>query len=365
MHQTTVLYRKIKNFFNSVKITVPQYINVLSIKGADFFKKIKKHKILTSIILLIIIIYIAIILRGNSTDSFFTFCAFILFIFTPIYIIILECKKILDTIAFFIGTYIALFTIAWAKYEFSINRENQTLSTLTAIMPNEHRKNFAPLLSETTQIKINTKPNIFSCGEILAIIVDDSKEVESRNAINIIASILTGYQNWSEAKLAGINMSIARLSDIAFHKTQLKNSTFKNARLRNIEFNGADLRSADFSGARIINCTFNDADLSNSSFKTAYIENSKFIKSNLKKARLENASLKDIEFKDADLSQATLKDIQVLDTQGKLNLNKIKELIKDSKSLYETKLPANMEEELKKEYPHLFKNPSEATVNNK
>lgn len=295
-------------------------------------------------------------------------CTF--FIIIPTYIIVIsEYKKKFELLSFLVGTYLLLFTISWGKYEFSIDRENQMLTILTALMTTDNRKNFSPLLSSMTRLEVERKPNIFSFCNILYSAADIADKSISENSQKIVGNLLIGYKDWSNSNFDNLNITNMRLAHIDFTNSKLLGSNFMGANLYRINFTNTQLYNANFRNAIIQDCLFDNADLRKSSFEGARIYNTSFKKAKLEKTYLFKTSFHKVTFEGADMRHSSFKKkgatkLESLQIKGKIYYpSTLENLLYNVKTLHGAQLPIQVEKNLKEKYPVLFENPDNKKSN--
>lgn len=346
-------------------IPIMSYFTSLNTKISRIINIIHRKKYYIELIFLFVLIFVLLFIIGfseriNAIEEFL-YCAFTVIALYALFL--LKLKKIFEIMSFLIGTYLILFTISWAKYEFSVDRENQMLTILTALMTTENRKNFSYLISNMTEQKIEKRPNILSFKDIVYTAIDKQNKVDSENAKKMIASMLMSYKDWTNSNLMGLNVSRAHLNNIYFAGSELIGANFEKSVLTEIDFKNAKLYNSKFKGAIINNCNFDGADIRNSSFTGARIVNTSFKKTKLVSAHFFNAKFKGVNFEDADLMYSSFDEKRSFSIYGFVKKSakdeSIENFLRNVKTLYGATLPEHIEKKLREECPNLFIEPNE------
>lgn len=273
--------------------------------------------------------------------------------------------EIRDDLASFIAlcsalltVYVAFYAIAWAKYEFHITRQSQQISVLAALCATDKRKAFAPSLAEMTRKKLPKHPTLQSPGVILHSLCasqNDEKYLTEDNpdTINMVASILLGFNDWEEADLARLNLpgaylwevnlsgaylGGANLNEATLYRATLIRTDLSEASLIKADLTSANLNAADLSGAKLMNSCLIDAGLQRVSFNTPILLRNGLHNEQMRGADLSKADLMHADLRGANLSEAKLDGV----------------ILDDVFSLFETQLPPDIKETLLRTHPDLF-----------
>ncbi len=142
------------------------------------------------------------------------------------------------------------------------------------------------------------------------------------------------------------------LQDANFHNAKFNSATFVSAKLQRANFGEANLQSAYFLNANLYRAIFNKAVLRKSHFERANLQDANFIGAKLQDTYFEEVDLQNADFEGADLQNANL---QGADLTGANNLTT--EQLLTAKTLYQAKLPDEIEAEIKQRKPELLEEP--------
>ena len=156
------------------------------------------------------------------------------------------------------------------------------------------------------------------------------------------------------------NLDHANLEGANFRNSNMPNARFSNANLNYAIFDGAELQEAHFWDANLQNADFSNADLNCAIFDGAKLQGAYFQKTNLQGADLSDANLQDTHFyganfKEADLQHAVFFNAEL---QGAFLSNAqslTAEQLLEARTLYQAKLPGEIEAEIKQLKPELLK----------
>ncbi len=150
-----------------------------------------------------------------------------------------------------------------------------------------------------------------------------------------------------ETNLRGADLIKADLSRANLSRANLRGANLIEANLIRANLIGADLREADLRETNLRGADLIKADLSRANLSRANLRGANLIEANLIGADLREADLSRADLRDANLSRADL---------SKVDLS-FKQLV-NTYSLYQCKgIPEAMEQELRADYPNLFKYP--------
>ncbi|WP_321404048.1 pentapeptide repeat-containing protein [Maridesulfovibrio sp.] len=215
-----------------------------------------------------------------------------------------------------VSIYVALFSIASARYDRAVNSYEMQIAAWQTQMTTEFRPQVCANLSNLQEIKVPKKPDILKpSSTIKSFYTNEKYEDGQATLLHTIEAYKQSlcYVSLNNSNLRGANLGGADLQGAALYHSDLREAILSGADLR-----GAALFASDFRGA--------------------YFENT-----DLRGADLSWANLRDAYFALADLRGADLE---------KVDFTKVK-------SLYKTKLPPKLEKELRKTHPRLFDDPSE------
>ena len=163
------------------------------------------------------------------------------------------------------------------------------------------------------------------------------------------------------------NLEDADLKGASFIKANLQNANLWNANLQRADLRGANLQKANLTEAKLQNANLSGANLQNANLWYANLQDANLWDANLQKASLWNANLQNAGLRGANLRNSILLEANLQNTDlwdanfQKANLKYAKNLevkqLLEARTLYETGLPDEMEEEIRKEKPELFDPP--------
>ena len=163
--------------------------------------------------------------------------------------------------------------------------------------------------------------------------------IEIQSILNLLFIETQGQKTYKglQSNLEGADLQGARCQEANLLNARLWNVNLQNAILWN-----ANLENATLLRANLQNANLWDANLQNANLWDANLQNADLLNANLQNADLLNANLKDSTFYDTNLTDVS-------------NLE-INQLLK-AKTLYKTKLPDGMKEEIMQKKPELFNDP--------
>ncbi len=130
-------------------------------------------------------------------------------------------------------------------------------------------------------------------------------------------------------------------------------ANLESANLQFAKLNDAELKMVRLNNANLREAMFWDANLEGSMFLFANLEKTNLVNANLQNAILLNADLRGADLRGADFQGADLRRVKNLEVKQLLSAG----------TLYETKLPDGMREEVERENSGLFKNPDDEKKN--
>lgn len=229
-------------------------------------------------------------------------------------------------IAAAITCYVALYAIAWAKYEFHITRQSQQMSILVALCATDKRKSFAPALAAMTNKKLPKYPTIFKINLIFSSLssLNNKNYITETNidTLESVKNIIFGFYDWEKVDLSNINFKNNAISNITLKESNLSYANFKGSILYKIILNNSDLQYSNFKKSQIYESDLTKSKLENTNFEKCRLERSDLCKASMKKINLEHAFIFGTGMSEADLSNANLKECKFHDVflyNSKLN----------------------------------------------
>lgn len=143
------------------------------------------------------------------------------------------------------------------------------------------------------------------------------------------------------------SVSISVQVDYFLKQKGYGNDFLYEADLSNIDLSKTDLRFLCFKEANFTGCSFEKADLSYVNLKEAVLTDAILIKANFTRSNLKEAFVKNADFSGAILINADIHEAEGLTAAQLLS----------TKCLVNTRLPSDLEEEVRKANPKLFKFP--------
>ena len=155
--------------------------------------------------------------------------------------------------------------------------------------------------------------------------------------------------NLAEANLLAANLLAANLHRANLQKTDLQETDLQAADLQEAELQKAKLQKAKLQQAKLQKADLQEAELQEAKLQKAKLQNANLLDANLPDAILLGANLLETNLQGADLQGATLRFAKNLHVEQLLV----------TKTLYRTKLPEGMEQEIREKKPELLQKPSD------
>ncbi|WP_432736496.1 pentapeptide repeat-containing protein [Maridesulfovibrio sp. FT414] len=234
-----------------------------------------------------------------------------------------------------VSIYVALFSIASARYDRAVNSYEQQISTFQTQMATEFRAQACGNFNNLQSIKVPVKPDLFFFWKTLSSFVD-YEEYE------VGQSMLT--------------------KTIEAYSRELDNAHLKNATLTNCYFESSNFKKAYLIGNNLTNTVFSNSILHNTYFWFSNCTKTNFSNANMTKAEFLNAKLHNATFCNADLTGANFLNAEfdnafIVDSDLTNAQNLTAEQLSTVRILHKTKLPVQTEKELINKYPHILEKP--------
>ncbi|WP_051249762.1 pentapeptide repeat-containing protein [Maridesulfovibrio zosterae] len=273
-----------------------------------------------------------------------------------------------------ISIYVALFSIASARYDRAVNSYDMQISGFQTQMATTSRANACANLRLLQKVRVPVKPDFFVFWKTFYSFYRTEKyELGQKMLLQTIKAYKKElYQaNLNGADLSGINLSRANLNSADLRGTNLSNAILARAELKNIMLLGANLEGANLNAANLTGAILIRSDLKNATLIGAILNNANLIGANLSNATIHaghfngtillGTTVTNTEFTWANLKNAIFDSESFSPASGEISLFfkkyfKNTELSK-SKNLYEAKLPSKIRRKLMKSSPHLFARP--------
>ena len=239
-----------------------------------------------------------------------------------------------------IGLYVALFGIASARYEYSLDRIENRVQMIVALNAVETNKATIAQIPGIQNSNCPIKPDVLSPYSVLKSLA--GKTTVNRDAIDSLKALIEARSSdLMGVDLAMVNLEGADLRRADFRGADLRYSNFKNAKLKNTNFEGANLVNANLSGSNLEKAilrktsltltNFQDANLLEADFQEAYV-NVPFHPNKLNTFKTKSGKpLITTNFKGANLSRANLLDVPSLQYEQLLQVASLYEARIDSK----------------------------------
>ena len=227
------------------------------------------------------------------------------------------------------GIYIAMFTIAWAKYEFAFDRAHKQFIMLTELILSGN-KEAERMLSHLTREKYPPSPGFYDFRYVYELAtkknIDAAYLKFNQALIDDVAEFLK-----LRPSLEGMD-----LDNMILIRADLKHVNFSGASLRHARFSFSDLKGAKFAGADLTGAVFFRSKCEETDFYEARLDGADFHWADLSRADLIRTSLYGAYFAEARMDNADLKDAVL----GGMTCDESKELRSDC-SLYNEHLVIN------------------------
>jgi uncharacterized protein YjbI with pentapeptide repeats len=260
-----------------------------------------------------------------------------------------------------LGIYIAFFGVASQRYENIVDKiENRA----NAIFPQLSTPVYKKALSRIPRIQnmpCPYRPKILKPSSVFrSLFLKDTKYTE------IVKLLKETIEDWKDSldsvNLYAANLQGAKLQEANLQKANLIEANLQGAKLKEANLQGAYLYSANLQGANLIEANLQGAKLYKANLQGAYLysanlQKAKLIEANLQEANLYAANLKETNLYAANLQEvylylANLQEANLKEAKG-LNIEQLSKV----KTLYQAKLPVELKEQMKKNFPHLLKKP--------
>jgi hypothetical protein len=267
-----------------------------------------------------------------------------------------------------VSAYVAFFGIASIRYENRIDKiENRAHSIYTQLSTPAYKKALSRIprvqnmqcpYNPTILDPLSVFRSLFSKECKYFEIVGLLKETVEDWKDSLDSAILEGVNlqeahldeaNFQEAILDGANLQRAWLFGANFQEAHLARANLQRAWLIKANLQGAFVAKANLQGAELLGANLQGADFWQANLQRAWLK-----KANLQEAMFLKANLQGADFDGANLQEAMF---MKADLQGARNLP-IEQLCK-VKTLYGAKLDAELEKQMRKDYPHLFQTSKE------
>jgi uncharacterized protein YjbI with pentapeptide repeats len=186
------------------------------------------------------------------------------------------------------------------------------------------------------------------------------------------------FANLMRAYLQKANLCHAHLYKTYLHEANLKNTYIREATITSADFTNSNLQDADLQGAHMFYVNFEGADfradedfspsfwgidlVEGATLENAYISESNFKNANLKGTNLNRSTLNNVYFEEANLEGASFEGASLEGSILKGAKNLTVDQLSKAKTLYNTKLDKELENELRAKYPHLFDEPHRGPI---
>ncbi|WP_319780022.1 pentapeptide repeat-containing protein [Maridesulfovibrio sp.] len=269
-----------------------------------------------------------------------------------------------------VSIYVALFSIASARYDRAVSSYEMQITAWQTQMATDFRAEVCANLTILQQIKVPKKPDILKPSSTIKSFYTNEKYDDGQ--ATLIHTIEAYKKNLCYAKLTGSDLKNAKLIKADLREADLGGADLREANLRrayleNADLGGADLREAnlrraDLRGAYLENADLRDAhlekaDLRRANLEMAYLGGADLREANLRRAYLENADLGGADLGGADLGGADLENAYLGGADLRLTIV-THTALGETQSLYRATLPPEIEKALKKTHPHLFEKPN-------
>lgn len=178
-----------------------------------------------------------------------------------------------------------------------------------------------------------------------------SDEAAFKNAANIrrLNSLKLHKFDLSKSMLKGIKLKKSYFIDSKFMGSCLDNCNYESSEFKKSNFQGASIKNTKLYNSKIIECNLRYVKLIDSNLKSIKITNSNLSDTDFTNTDLTASTIIDCDFSNANLTNAILRRADLRKSQ---NL-KVKQLL-DCKDFKYAKLPVDLENELKSDYPKIF-----------
>ncbi len=259
-----------------------------------------------------------------------------------------------------VSIYLILFGITSQRYENRVdiieNRTNAILVQLSAPVDTPQFKSALSRIPTVQNMLCPVKPNVLKPNSVYNSLFNNIKHEET---IDLLKETIVGFKD---------NLNDAYLQEVNLQDTDLSNANFQNVILHYANFQDADLYYANFQNAYLVNSNFQDAGLFNSNFQDTGLYYANFQNANLHYANFQGAYLQEINLQDAYLWETNFQDADLLDINFQnawckdANFKNVKHIttkqLSKAKTLYNAELDPEFMKQMKKDYPHLFEEPT-------
>lgn len=176
------------------------------------------------------------------------------------------------------GIYIALFGIAFDRYEDRASEIDNLINSLTAQLYTEKGHYALSRIPDIQWQPCPFKPSIFNPKTVFFSLFGEDKQYEEM--ANYLKSIIVDHRN----KLNSLNLGYIDLRGTLFHRGNFKNTKLLYSKLDQAFFMNVDFENADFFNATFVNAWFNDCKFKGANLNSVNFEGTFFLKCNLEDA---------------------------------------------------------------------------------
>ncbi|WP_319759551.1 pentapeptide repeat-containing protein [Maridesulfovibrio sp.] len=208
-----------------------------------------------------------------------------------------------------VSIYVALFSIASARYDRAVNSYEMQITAWQAQMATEYRGEACANVKNLQSSKTPLKPNITKPWTTLASFFTNEIHIEGKD---LIRNTICAYrQSLRNAVLKNSNLARLNLHKSNFSNANLVGADFSNTNLENSNFKDSILCSANLFNVTITDSELSGSNLIKANLKRAYIRHTNATKTTLEYANLQQSDLLGSNFNfsnfdNSDLSHANI-----------------------------------------------------------
>ena len=179
-----------------------------------------------------------------------------------------------------VSIYVALFGIAFQRYEIRTFKIDNLVNSITAQLATERRSYALPRIPKIQWQPCPLEPKIFTPKSVFVSLFGDYRQYEEQ--VDYLKDILVDHRdllrstnleycdlrgthfrggNFEESSLMYAKLDQAYFFGVNFKNTDFFNAKFNNTHFNKCNFSGANLLSVDFEGTVFQNCNFRTPDL--------------------------------------------------------------------------------------------------------
>jgi uncharacterized protein YjbI with pentapeptide repeats len=230
-----------------------------------------------------------------------------------------------------LGIYIAFFGVASQRYENKVDKIENRANAIFLQLSTPNYKKALSRIPLVQNMPCQYRPKILEPPSVFRSLF--SKDTVYTEMILLLRGKIEDLKDSLDSvSLHSANLQGAYLSEANLQGAYLIEANLQKAKLKEANLQGAYLYSANLQEANLIEANLQEANL---------------IEANLQEANLYLANLQE-----ANLYLANLQEANLIEAEG-LNIEQLSKV----KTLYQAKLPVELKEQMKKNFPHLFKKP--------